>query len=488
MEVSKNIITENKNKLQAIVDAVVQDPSIDKVLKVRLIIHATALTCAIIAVQPIPFADIFILSPIQLIMVTALNKILGNPFEKSSLKEILTSLLGVIGWGTLAQHIIISIYKAIIPAVSGFTTIPLVYAATYALGIGAKILIEARKKDQTITDRELKRAIEQAKKEAKTSQKKLTVKSAVEQISQLFSNAKEYNEYKDDLLSLNKQITFLYKDDVYEDANVAEIVERRKHTIKNRLVKKYKNMIFNDYIISLFAVMDYKEFIEITEPIIGQLNFNFEQMDFCSSAGYGEGNFYDVNSDIGTLFINQESRIEILTIDFKEEFKKNSLIRYMSTPSSEVKLLQDQQIKEAFHDMLKKAKYEILIISPWIGSWPYSEIVTILKQKKSVNIKVLYGIDDSSGSNYTKKDYRANISDNYIKKYRDDVGDNFKSKKTNTHVKLVICDNCCYLLGSMNVMSFAANYNTNPSLHHEISILSRDKNMIEKLKRAYFNW
>lgn len=142
---SKNIIAENTEKLQAIADAVVQDPSIDKNMKVQLIIHATSLICAIVAVQPIPFADIFVLSPIQLIMVTALNKILDNPFEKSSLKEILTSLLGIVGWGTLAQHLILGLYKTVLPFMGALTTIPLVYGATYALGTGAKILITAKK-------------------------------------------------------------------------------------------------------------------------------------------------------------------------------------------------------------------------------------------------------------------------------------------------------------------------------------------------------
>lgn len=176
-------------------------------------------------------------------------------------------------------------------------------------------------------------------------------------------------------------------------------------------------------------------------------------------------------------------QIKILNIDFKDEFKRNSLLQYMSIPSSEIKLLQDKEIKEAFHDMLKKAEHEILIISPWVGWRPYREIVAILKQKKSVSIKVLYGIDDTSGS-----EKRQNDSDIQIQKYSADIGSNFKSKKTNTHVKLVICDNSCYLIGSMNVLSFSADYEEFPHLHQEVSFLARDREMIKKLKKAYFNW
>lgn len=483
MENSKNIIIENKERLQAIADAVVQDPSIDKDVKIQLIIHATSLICAIVAVQPIPFADIFVLSPIQLIMVTALNKILDDPFEKSSLKEVLTSLLGVVGWGTLAQHVILGLYKTILPFMGALTTIPLVYAATYALGTGAKILIETRKNDQTISDEELKRAVVQAKKEAEGSQKKLSLKDAIEQVSQMFSKAEEYQKYKDEMLHLNRQITSIYKDAAYEDTDVIPIIEAKKRIIKNRFADKYKNLELNDYILSMFAVMDHKGFIEKTEPVIGQLNFNFAEMDLCGSAGYGEGKFYNVNTDIGSLFIKEEGKLEILGIEFKKRLKEHSMIQYMANPSLNAQVLQDQQIKEKFHDMLEKAEHEILIISPWVGNWPYNEITAILKKKRSVNIKVLYGINDTSGPAKRQDD-----SDRYIQRYKSAIGSNFSYKKTNTHVKLVICDEYCYLLGSMNVMSFSADYVKSPWLHHEVSIFSRDRETIKKLKKAYFNW
>ena len=151
---------DNKMKLQLIVESITQDPSVDKETKAKLIIHATSLVCAIVAAQPIPFADIAVLTPIQLVMVTALNKIMGNPFEKSSIKEIVISLSGVVGWGTLAQHTILGLYKTVLPFMGGLTTIPLVYAATFGLGIGAKYMIEAKKNDQNISDAELKKAIE----------------------------------------------------------------------------------------------------------------------------------------------------------------------------------------------------------------------------------------------------------------------------------------------------------------------------------------
>ena len=48
-----------------------------------------------------------------------------KPFEDSSLKEILTSLIGIVGWGTLAQHTILGLYKTVLPFMGAITTIPL---------------------------------------------------------------------------------------------------------------------------------------------------------------------------------------------------------------------------------------------------------------------------------------------------------------------------------------------------------------------------
>lgn len=166
-------------------------------MKVNCIIQATALTCAIVAAQPIPFADIFVLTPIQLVMMAALNKVLGNSFEDSSLKEILTSLIGVVGWGTLAQYTILGLYKTVIPFMGAITTIPLVYAATFALGTGGKWLIEAKINDQTISNDKVKKIMEEAKKEAIKDGKNLTVSEAIKQIKTLFSTVDEYEKYKD---------------------------------------------------------------------------------------------------------------------------------------------------------------------------------------------------------------------------------------------------------------------------------------------------
>lgn len=109
----------------------------------------------------------------------------------------------------------------------------------------------------------------------------------------------------------------------------------------------------------------------------------------------------------------------------------------------------------------------------------YKEVCPLLKKQiemyPDLEIRVLYGLCDYSNNS---KKYKDNIEDkeksrNCIKKYKEVLGNNFLFKESNTHVKLLICDDEEYLLGSMNLLSFAGNYkaDNNGKLHHEISIV-----------------
>ena len=57
-------IQEKAEELKYTLDLIIEEPSMSEELKSETIIHATALICAIVAIQPLPFADLFILSPI----------------------------------------------------------------------------------------------------------------------------------------------------------------------------------------------------------------------------------------------------------------------------------------------------------------------------------------------------------------------------------------------------------------------------------------
>ena len=79
--------------------------------KVSRIIRLFSAVCAGVAVQPIPFADFFILTPIQAFMGTRIAAIRGVPIKQSDALTLLKELTGVIGLGYLAQQLAIGAYK-----------------------------------------------------------------------------------------------------------------------------------------------------------------------------------------------------------------------------------------------------------------------------------------------------------------------------------------------------------------------------------------
>ncbi|MCK9521507.1 MAG: hypothetical protein M0R76_00485 [Proteobacteria bacterium] len=142
--------------------------------KAERIIVIFASVCAGVAVQPIPFADIFILTPIQGYMATRLSAIRGEPIKEKDGFTIFKEVMGLVGLGLLAQQLIIGAYKTFIPFLGAVTTIPLVFAATYGIGKVLDAYFQARVKGKKL-DKATARAIwKQAKAEGKKKGKERT--------------------------------------------------------------------------------------------------------------------------------------------------------------------------------------------------------------------------------------------------------------------------------------------------------------------------
>lgn len=90
--------------------------------------------CSLIAIQPIPFADIFILTPTQILMGSKIAKIRGYEISDNSVEIIFKEITGIIGLGVIAQQLSIGAYKTFLPFLGGITTIPLVYGLTFGIG------------------------------------------------------------------------------------------------------------------------------------------------------------------------------------------------------------------------------------------------------------------------------------------------------------------------------------------------------------------
>ena len=120
--------------------------------------------CGAIAVQPIPFADIFILTPIQLYMGTLIAEARGYKF---SMSEIYKEILGLIGLAYLAQQTAIGLYKTILPFLGAITTIPLVFILTYAIGKVMDYYFVSKTEGKKVTKDDLIKAFKEARKDAK---------------------------------------------------------------------------------------------------------------------------------------------------------------------------------------------------------------------------------------------------------------------------------------------------------------------------------
>ena len=150
--------------------ALADDPSLPEATKLRIIIHLTALTCAIIVVQPLPFTELFILSPVQVVMVIVMSRVMGRP-QRQRIRALVISVVAVAVWGLLAQQVVLGLYRSAIPLLGGFTPVPLVYAATFALGYVAKAILDARRRDQQVSRVEIRGFAKQATAEAKQGQR-----------------------------------------------------------------------------------------------------------------------------------------------------------------------------------------------------------------------------------------------------------------------------------------------------------------------------
>ena len=166
--------------------------------------------CAATAVQPIPFADIFILTPIQLYMGTLIAEARGYKF---SMSEIYKEILGVLGLSFLAQQTAIGLYKLGLPFIGGFMTIPLVFILTYAIGKVMDFYFVSKTQGKTLTKDDLKNFFKQARKDAKKNFSKDEIKKktqeAKEQMENYKPSAKEFVQKNIDELAVISVISKL---------------------------------------------------------------------------------------------------------------------------------------------------------------------------------------------------------------------------------------------------------------------------------------
>lgn len=166
-----DIIETAKKKIAAEITNIENRTDLSDEQKRSRIIHIFSVTCAAVAVQPIPFADIFVLTPIQAYMGVRLSAIRGMPLSDAEATDLLKEIAGIVGLGMAAQQVALGLYKVGLPFLAGFTTIPLVYGLTYAIGRIMDFYLEKKSKGQAVSNADLKSMWEKFREEGKQQAK-----------------------------------------------------------------------------------------------------------------------------------------------------------------------------------------------------------------------------------------------------------------------------------------------------------------------------
>jgi uncharacterized protein (DUF697 family) len=144
------------NKIKEEITGIEHRTDITDEEKVSHITHIACATCTGIAIQPIPFADIFVLTPIQAYFASRIAAIRRVPVSESDASDWIKEIIGVVGMGIIAQQIAIGIWKVVTFGLGGVLTIPLVYGLTYAVMKVSDAYFSAKARNEKLNEEQIK--------------------------------------------------------------------------------------------------------------------------------------------------------------------------------------------------------------------------------------------------------------------------------------------------------------------------------------------
>jgi uncharacterized protein (DUF697 family) len=147
--------------------AIESNPAYTPDQKVHHLIYATAGICGVVAMQPLPFADIFALTPIQCYMGYKIARVRGIRLSEDEASDALKQIAGAVGMGFLAQQGVIGLYKLGLPFLGGFMTFPLVAGMTVGIGKAMDLYLRTKADGRSISSHDLKQAYALGKREGK---------------------------------------------------------------------------------------------------------------------------------------------------------------------------------------------------------------------------------------------------------------------------------------------------------------------------------
>jgi uncharacterized protein (DUF697 family) len=158
-----SILQRTKEKLKRQVTDIESRTDLTDDEKVNQIIIIFSTGCAAIAVQPIPFADFFILTPLQAYMGARISAIRGVPLSDKQSADLVKELMGVVGMGALAQQLGIGAAKLFFPIFGSVATVPVVFGLTFGIGTVMDFYLKQKAGGKTPNPDELRRVWKNAK-------------------------------------------------------------------------------------------------------------------------------------------------------------------------------------------------------------------------------------------------------------------------------------------------------------------------------------
>ncbi|WP_084049817.1 YcjF family protein [Deinococcus hopiensis] len=143
------------------------DPELSTQENADEVIKSAALLAGAIAVEPIPFADMLLITPVQVKMVLHVGKIYGFEITPERAREITQELGATVAYGMLARQVMRGLAKLALPVIGGLITAPAVYGWTYALGRVAQNHFERKRQGLPDSRREQVKVVQEAKGQAK---------------------------------------------------------------------------------------------------------------------------------------------------------------------------------------------------------------------------------------------------------------------------------------------------------------------------------
>ena len=135
--------------------------------KVEQVIKVSSISCAAIALMPIPGPDFPVLTAIECGMIIKIGHLYGFKITKERALEILCELGGVLGMAWLGKTGILLGYKTFIPYWGGFFTVPMVFGVCYGMGKVADLYFKNKIANEPFNREKAKQIFQETKEKAK---------------------------------------------------------------------------------------------------------------------------------------------------------------------------------------------------------------------------------------------------------------------------------------------------------------------------------